>query len=82
MEKCPQLENAKLEKCWQKLTDEIIQGDYIGTLRGQVNICMNIINYYKALGHAVDELCSEELRKNITDRAYQIRAERYGKLLW
>jgi hypothetical protein len=57
-------------------------GDYIGSLRGEVNICLNVINYYKALGKAVDELCDKDLRKRIVDRAYEIRRERYGRLLW
>ena len=72
----------KLRRCWQKVAGALVEGDYIGPLRGEVNICLNVINYYKALGKAVDELCDRDLRKRIVDRAYEIRRERYGRLLW
>jgi hypothetical protein len=79
---CPVTPEEKLQRCWQEVAGALVEGDYIGPLRGEVNICLNVINYYKALGKAVDELCDKEQIKRIRDRAYQIRRERYGRLLW
>jgi hypothetical protein len=82
MMQCPDAAEAKIAKCWQKVAEELVDGDYIGTLRGEVNICLNIINYYKALSKAMDELADPILREKLRNRAYAIRAERYGRLLW
>lgn len=81
-EHCSKLKDAKLEKCFRKLADELVEGDFIGTLRGEVAICLNVIYYYKALGHAVEEICTKEQVRQIRDRAFAIRSEKYGRLPW
>lgn len=79
---CPVAGEEKLRKCWVQVAGALVDGDYIGPLRGEVNICLNIINYYKALGKAIEELCTPEQVKQLRDRAFQLRAERFGRLLW
>jgi hypothetical protein len=79
---CPVATGEKLRRCWQEVAGALVEGDYIGSLRGEVNVCLNVINYYKALGKAVEEVCDREQIKQIRNRAYQIRQERYGRLLW
>jgi hypothetical protein len=79
---CPVAPEEKLLRCWQEVAGALVEGDHIGPLRGEVNVCLNVINYHKALGKAVEELCDKEQIKRIRDRAYQIRRERYERLLW
>ncbi len=79
---CPAAFEQKLRKCWQEVAGALVEGDYIGPMRGEVNVCLNIINYYKALGKAVEEICTKEQVKQIRERANKIRSERYGRLLW
>jgi hypothetical protein len=79
---CPSSREEKLRRCFQAIADPLIEGDYIGTERGEVNICLNVIHFHKAFEEAAAELLSPEQCQKIRERAYEIRAKKYGRLLW
>lgn len=67
---------------YKRLTDPLIDGDYIGPLRGETNCALNVLHYLLALERAVKELDPEAIEE-ITKRAYEIRAKRWPeKLGW
>jgi hypothetical protein len=79
---CPIADQEKLRRCYQAIAGPLIEGDYIGPLRGEVQICLNVINYHKAFEEACRELLGYQTFRKVQDRAYQIRRDKYGKLLW
>jgi hypothetical protein len=79
---CPVGNEQKLKRCFQAIAAPLIDGDYIGPLRGEVNVCLNVIYYYKAFEEAAEEILEPEKVKQIRERAYEIRRKKYGTLLW
>jgi hypothetical protein len=78
---CPSSQNDAQSRAWRAITDPLIEGDYIGSLRGEVNICLNVIHYHKSFEKAVLELLPQRYDE-IRRRANVIRARDYGRLPW
>lgn len=79
---CPSSQNDKFSRAWRAITDPLIEGDYIGSLRGEVNICLNVIHHHKAFEEAAIELLSKEKYDEVLLRARVIRAKKWGALPW
>jgi hypothetical protein len=79
---CPIANEEKLRRCYQAIAGPLIEGDYIGPLRGEVQICLNVIHYHKAFEEAAEEILGYRKYREIQERAWQIRRDKYGKLLW
>ena len=79
---CPSSQIDKYRRCLQAIADPLIDGDYIGELRGEVNICLNVIHFHKAFEKAALELLPEEKADELRRRAYVIRARDWGRLPW
>lgn len=79
---CPISEQDKMRRCFQAIADPLIEGDYCGPLRGEVNVCLNVIHYHKAFEQAALELLSTEKCDELRQRAYVIRAKNWGRLPW
>jgi len=71
-----------MRRAYQAIAGKLIEGDYIGPMRGEVNVCFNMIHYYKAFEEAARQILTESSFQQLRDRAYKIREEKYGKLLW
>jgi hypothetical protein len=81
-EECPIAREEKLRRCYQAIASPLIEGDYIGPLRGEVNVCLNVIHYLKAFEEATKKTVTPEAYREIQNLAYKIRKEKYGSLLW
>jgi hypothetical protein len=79
---CPVGNEEKLKRCFRAVTAPLIEGDYIGPLRGEVNVCLNVIHYYQAFEEAAKKILKPDEFKEIREHAYEIRRTRYGLLLW
>lgn len=72
----------KIRRCYQAVARPLIEGDYIGPLRGEVNVCLNVIHFYQAYLEASKQLLPKDQLREIRELAYKIRREKYGNLLW
>ena len=79
---CPIGNEEKLKRCYRAIAGPLIEGDYIGPLRGEVNVCLNVIHYHFAFEEAVKEILGYKKYRELQDRAYQIRRDKYRTLLW
>jgi hypothetical protein len=79
---CPSSNEEKLRHCYQAVTGPLIGGDYIGPMRGEVNVCLNVIHFHLAFEKAAKKLLTREQLRAVLEEAYSIRAKEYGRLLW
>lgn len=79
---CPTSNEEKLRRSFQAIADKLIDGDYIGPLRGEVNVCLNVIHYHLAFEEAAEKSLPREKIREIKELTWKIRAEKYGRLLW
>jgi len=69
---------VELPDAWRKIASEIIEGDYIGPLRGEMNVCLNVIHFWKCLKKIV-----EKENKELIKKAFDLREESYPEdLRW
>lgn len=74
-------EQDQLQRLYSRLTGELIEGDYIGTARGEVNICLNVLFLNKAIIQILEKE-HPNIAKEIRDKAYKQRAEAFGRLYY
>lgn len=79
---CPLSQSEIFRRCLQAIADPLIEGDYIGSTRREVNICLNVIHYYKSFEKAALEVLPKKQYDEMRQRAHVIRARDYGRLPW
>lgn len=79
---CKSSMNDSLRRALQAVADPLIEGDYIGSLRGEVNVCLNVIHALKAFREAAKERLPEKEYDELLRRSYVIRAKNWGRLPW
>lgn len=66
---------------FRKLSDELIEGDYLGSFRGEVNVALNVLHYLKFFEKIVQEKYPQ-IAEECRQEAYARRNDRYGKLYY
>lgn len=79
---CKSSMNDALLRAFQAIASPLVEGDYIGPLRGEVNVCLNVIHSYKSFREAAKELLPPEKYEEIYNRGNVIRAKNWGRLPW
>lgn len=68
---------------YKQLTDILIEGDYIGPIRGETNVALNCARFLRAFEWAAEQLLPYEKVQELTTRAFKIRHERWPEdLRW
>lgn len=75
-------ENTELWRIFRKLSDEIVEGDYIGEARGNTNVMLNVVYFWKCFEECVKKKLTAEEFDAVKKDAFKLRSDRYGKLLY
>jgi hypothetical protein len=67
---------------YKKLTDALIEGDYIGSLRGETNISLNSAHSLQALEKVVEKELGSEKFFELHKKAMEYRNNRWESLPW
>lgn len=68
---------------YKQLTDLLIEGDYIGPIRGETNVALNCARFLQCFVKAAEQLLPSQKVQELRTRAFKLRDERWPEdLRW